>query len=139
RPSTEARLRPRRRRRDAGRGAGHHLLRRAVRVGGTGTSASADAPDREAVLAGAACRDAGRDALGIEGQLARPPEGGLYFSFTVTDIPSDPGRTIDVAMAGLSAIAARKSFISDCLFTTLCARKSPRGVTRGNTRSKNFL
>ena len=50
-----------------------------------------------------------------------------------------PGATIVVNRAGSFWIAARKSRISVCLLTTLCARNRPRGRSRGNARSKNRL
>ena len=62
RSAAAPRIGPRRRRVDARRHAGHHLLRRAVRVGRARAAAAAHAAHREAVLARAARRNARGDA-----------------------------------------------------------------------------
>src|SRR5687768_16501881 len=63
----------------------------------------------------------------------------LHRFLYVIEMPSWPGDTVEVNACGCDWIADRKSSISFFLLMTLCARKSPPGVTRGNTKSKNFL
>src|SRR5262245_60295741 len=65
RPAVAPRLRPRRRRVDAVRCAGHHLFRSAFGVGGARAHPSANAPHRETIFARAARRDPRRDARRI--------------------------------------------------------------------------
>src|SRR5262249_23000437 len=83
------------------------------------------------------------DATAIATEIERHADdvNRLHFlpaTFTVTDIPSSPGLTI-VVIDGPDWMAVRKSRISLCLLTTLCARKRPPTRTRGNVRSKNRL
>src|SRR5207247_448220 len=48
---------------------------------------------------------------------------GLHLILTDTDMPSLEGVTMAVNSLGSFLIASRKSRISNCLFTTLCATK----------------
>src|SRR5262249_15861325 len=64
---------------------------------------------------------------------------GLHLILTDTDMPSLDGITIVVKSRGSFLIASRKSRISVCLFTTLCATKSPLAASRGSIRSRKRL
>ena len=59
--------------------------------------------------------------------------------FQDTDTPSPDGATTVVNRSALPCTAARKSFISSRLLTTLWARKRPPRVSRGYTRIKELL
>src|SRR5688572_18457343 len=62
-----------------------------------------------------------------------------YLILYDTDIPSPDGETIVVKSDECPWTVRRNGSMSFFLFTTLCAVKTPPGVRRGNTMSKNFL